>query len=48
MKLDGSLFSVVGDTGVEKIIGALVANIWKGKLRPFGTSLPNHPIEIEI
>jgi hypothetical protein len=31
MKLDGSLFSVVGDTGVEKVIGALVANIWKGQ-----------------
>eukprot|EP00823_Brevimastigomonas_motovehiculus_P007353 TRINITY_DN6389_c0_g1_i1.p1 TRINITY_DN6389_c0_g1~~TRINITY_DN6389_c0_g1_i1.p1 ORF type:complete len:161 (+),score=31.24 TRINITY_DN6389_c0_g1_i1:139-621(+) len=29
MLMDGSLLSVAGDVHIEKIIGALVANIWK-------------------
>jgi len=29
MKLDGALLCVAGDSSIEKIIGALVANIWK-------------------
>jgi len=40
MRLDGALYSVAGDTSLEKIIGALVANIWKsydsGARKAFG------------